>query len=156
MWQQLSKSPDWSAKESCSGNCHNMHDGTQGMSLVVIPSMGTGLSYHLLSQLMMRSRPVMRRSSGQRRKERCDLYALNMFHETNDLQTYEPSPEDIEQNELIMKLTAKWRCNDRTCKRFTSFLDKTTAKHVHLTHFHLQTWAAAVVCSSQSVFVQIW
>ncbi|KAF8140816.1 hypothetical protein K438DRAFT_2030390 [Mycena galopus ATCC 62051] len=55
----------------------------------------------------------------------------------------DPSPEELEQTEFIIKLQARWKCNDRTCKRFLCYPDKTTAKHVHLTHFHLQTWAAA-------------
>ncbi|KAJ7146671.1 hypothetical protein C8R44DRAFT_724417 [Mycena epipterygia] len=57
--------------------------------------------------------------------------------------TYEPSAEEVEQTEIIAKLQARWKCNDRSCKRFLCFPDKTTAKHVHSTHFHLQTWAAA-------------
>ncbi|KAJ7116722.1 hypothetical protein C8R44DRAFT_739404 [Mycena epipterygia] len=56
--------------------------------------------------------------------------------------TYEPSAEEVEQTEFIAKLQAQWKCNDHTCKQFLCS-DKTTAKHVHLTHFHLQTWAAA-------------
>ncbi|KAJ7441185.1 hypothetical protein B0H11DRAFT_2351170 [Mycena galericulata] len=57
--------------------------------------------------------------------------------------TYEPSAEEVEQTEFIVKLQARWKCNDRRCKRFLCFPDKTTAKHVHLTHLHLQSWAAA-------------
>ncbi|KAJ7879702.1 hypothetical protein B0H13DRAFT_2051050 [Mycena leptocephala] len=57
--------------------------------------------------------------------------------------TYEPSPEELEQTEFIKKLQAKYKCNDRGCRQFLCFPDKTTAKHVHLTHFHQATWAAA-------------
>ncbi|KAJ7265761.1 hypothetical protein C8J57DRAFT_1069093, partial [Mycena rebaudengoi] len=58
--------------------------------------------------------------------------------------TYEPSEEEIEQAEIIVKLNAEWKCEDRHCKRSPCFPDRETGKHVHLTHFHLQTWAAAI------------
>ncbi|KAJ7491533.1 hypothetical protein B0H11DRAFT_2398848 [Mycena galericulata] len=57
--------------------------------------------------------------------------------------TYEPSAEEVEKTEFIVKLQARWKCNDRRCKRFLCFPDKTTAKHAHLTHLHLQSWTAA-------------
>ncbi|KAJ7759965.1 hypothetical protein B0H16DRAFT_1720187 [Mycena metata] len=56
---------------------------------------------------------------------------------------YEPSPEEIEQTEFILKLQNEWKCEDKKCKRFICFPDRTTGRCVHLTHFHLQTWAAA-------------
>lgn len=61
-------------------------------------------------------------------------------------QTFEPTEEEVEQNEFIVKLNAEWKCEDRSCKRFICFPDRTSGKHVHLTHMHLQTWAAAKVC----------
>ncbi|KAJ7092203.1 hypothetical protein C8R44DRAFT_750317 [Mycena epipterygia] len=64
--------------------------------------------------------------------------------------THRRSAEEVEQTEFIAKLQAQWKCNDRTFERFLCFPDKTTAKHVHLTHFHLQTWAAAAMRSLQS------
>ncbi|KAJ7675268.1 hypothetical protein B0H17DRAFT_1140344 [Mycena rosella] len=57
--------------------------------------------------------------------------------------TFEPTEEEVEQNEFIVKLNAEWKCEDKSCKRFICFPDCTSAKHVHLTHMHLQTWAAA-------------
>ncbi|KAJ6522821.1 hypothetical protein DFH09DRAFT_1330406 [Mycena vulgaris] len=57
--------------------------------------------------------------------------------------TFEPSPEEVEQNELILKLQAEWKCKDRSCRKFLCFPDRETAKHVHLTHLHIQTWSAA-------------
>ncbi|KAJ7720186.1 hypothetical protein B0H16DRAFT_1896909 [Mycena metata] len=56
---------------------------------------------------------------------------------------YEPSPEEIEQTEFILKLQNEWKCEDKKCKRFICFPDRTTGRCVHLTHFHLQTWEQA-------------
>ncbi|KAJ7613762.1 hypothetical protein DFH06DRAFT_1369381 [Mycena polygramma] len=58
--------------------------------------------------------------------------------------TYEPSEEELEQNEIIKNLNAAWKCEDRRCKHFLCFPDRVSAKHVHITHLHLQTWSAAI------------
>ncbi|KAJ6537522.1 hypothetical protein DFH09DRAFT_1369087 [Mycena vulgaris] len=68
--------------------------------------------------------------------------------------THEPSAEEVEQNELIAELNAEWKCEDRACKRSPCYPDKITAKHVHLTHFHLQMWAAAIQGKVPDVNVQ--
>ncbi|KAJ7168113.1 hypothetical protein C8R43DRAFT_945370 [Mycena crocata] len=58
---------------------------------------------------------------------------------------FEPMEEEVEQIKLIAKLTAQWKCEDRRqCKRTPCFPDRVSAKHVHLTHFHLSTWSAAI------------
>ncbi|KAJ7727450.1 hypothetical protein B0H16DRAFT_1894423 [Mycena metata] len=57
----------------------------------------------------------------------------------------EPSKEEVEQNKLIKKINAEWKCQDRTCRRFVCFPDRVTGQHVPVTHFHSPTWAAAIV-----------
>ncbi|KAJ7712083.1 hypothetical protein B0H16DRAFT_1900261 [Mycena metata] len=58
--------------------------------------------------------------------------------------TFEPSEEEVEQNELIKKINTEWKCQDRTCRRFVCFPDRVTGQHVPVTHFHSSTWAAAI------------
>ncbi|KAJ7103794.1 hypothetical protein C8R44DRAFT_887312 [Mycena epipterygia] len=50
-------------------------------------------------------------------------------HKKKNQKTFEPMEEEVEQNEFIVKLNAEWKY-------------RTSGKHVHLTHMHLQTWAA--------------
>ncbi|KAJ7080905.1 hypothetical protein B0H15DRAFT_803832 [Mycena belliarum] len=61
-----------------------------------------------------------------------------------ELKTFEPTEAEIEQNRLIVQLNSEWKCEDRTCKRFICFPDRKTAKHVPLSHLHVQTWVAAI------------
>ncbi|KAJ7752306.1 hypothetical protein B0H16DRAFT_1459900 [Mycena metata] len=63
---------------------------------------------------------------------------------TKKQKTFEPSEEEVEQNELIKKINTEWKCQDRTCRHFVCFPDHVTGKHVSVTHFHSATWAAAI------------
>jgi hypothetical protein len=56
-----------------------------------------------------------------------------------------PTPEEINQNEDIARLIRKYTCEDRSCKFTTCYPVPPDAIHIHLTHLHLNTWAAAIV-----------
>ena len=56
-----------------------------------------------------------------------------------------PTPEELSQNEDIARLTRMYACEDRSCKFTTCYPMPPDATHIHLTHLHLNTWAAAIV-----------
>ncbi|KAG1875974.1 hypothetical protein C8R48DRAFT_591706, partial [Suillus tomentosus] len=55
-----------------------------------------------------------------------------------------PSTEEIAQDQHIVSLQNKYRCEDQSCPYDLCYPSGPTAKHVHLTHKHLRTWAAAM------------
>ena len=57
-----------------------------------------------------------------------------------------PMDEEKNQNLIIKHLTEVHMCEDRKCS-FTGpcWVQPDNATHIHLTHLHLQTWAAAIV-----------
>lgn len=57
-----------------------------------------------------------------------------------------PSAEEVNQNKIIANLQTLYRCEDRKCSFDFCWLNGQTASHVHLTHLHLRTWSAALVC----------
>lgn len=62
-------------------------------------------------------------------------------------QTYEPSAEEEQQQEIILQLQDKYPCHDRTCENSGGycFPSGPDAIHISLTHRHLRLWAAAKV-----------
>lgn len=56
-----------------------------------------------------------------------------------------PTAEEVVQNENISRLTRLYGCEDRSCSYMTC-RPNPDGKHTHLTHLHLNTWAAAIVC----------
>ena len=58
-----------------------------------------------------------------------------------------PSNEEISQAKVIDNLQILYRCEDRACSFDHCWLAGENAKHIHLTHLHLRTWSAAIVCS---------
>ncbi|KAG1752781.1 hypothetical protein EDB19DRAFT_1627722, partial [Suillus lakei] len=54
------------------------------------------------------------------------------------------STEEIAQDQHIVNLQNKYHCEDQACPYDLCYPSGPTAKHVHLTHKHLQTWAAAM------------
>jgi hypothetical protein len=54
--------------------------------------------------------------------------------------------EEIEQDEDIARLTRLYTCEDRSCTYAICYPAPPDGKHIHLTHLHLNTWAAAIVC----------
>ncbi|KDR86168.1 hypothetical protein GALMADRAFT_51755 [Galerina marginata CBS 339.88] len=57
-----------------------------------------------------------------------------------------PTAEEVEQDTIIKRLTEIHMCEDRKCT-FTGpcWVDAENTAHIHLTHLHLRTWAAAIV-----------
>jgi len=55
---------------------------------------------------------------------------------------------ELEQTKIIKRLTTLHMCEDRKCT-FSGpcWVDAADANHIHLTHLHLKTWAAAIVRS---------
>ncbi|KAH7919553.1 hypothetical protein BV22DRAFT_1199411 [Leucogyrophana mollusca] len=56
-----------------------------------------------------------------------------------------PNAEEMEQNEIIKKLTQQYTCEDRTCTFRICYTAPPDAQHIHLTPLHLNTWASAMV-----------
>ena len=56
-----------------------------------------------------------------------------------------PTPEEINQNKDIACLTQRYACKDQLCKFTTCYPMPPDAIHIHLTHLHLNMWAAAIV-----------
>jgi hypothetical protein len=74
---------------------------------------------------------------------RCFLYHVTeiyLFQKTG------PTAEEIEQDEDIARLTRLYTCEDRSCTYAICYPAPPDGKHIHLTHLHLNTWAAAIVC----------
>jgi hypothetical protein len=55
-----------------------------------------------------------------------------------------PSTEEAAQDKFIANLQVLYRCEDRKCSYDFCWPDATHARHIHLTHLHLRTWAAAL------------
>ena len=74
---------------------------------------------------------------------RCFLYHITdiYFFQKTGL-----TAEEIEQDEDITRLTRLYTCEDRSCNYVICYPAPPDAKHIHLTHLHLKTWATAIVC----------
>ncbi|KAF8958724.1 hypothetical protein BDZ97DRAFT_1915991 [Flammula alnicola] len=56
-----------------------------------------------------------------------------------------PSKEETAQAKIIQELERRHRCEDRQCGKTPCYVAGANAEHIHLTHMHLRTWAAAIV-----------
>ncbi|KJA25411.1 hypothetical protein HYPSUDRAFT_109643, partial [Hypholoma sublateritium FD-334 SS-4] len=56
-----------------------------------------------------------------------------------------PSKEETAQAKIIQELERRYRCEDKQCATTPCYVTGPNADHVHLTHMHLRTWAAAIV-----------
>ncbi|KDR71157.1 hypothetical protein GALMADRAFT_25054, partial [Galerina marginata CBS 339.88] len=56
-----------------------------------------------------------------------------------------PSKEEVAQTKIIQELERQYRCEDKQCGMTPCHVTGPNAEHVHLTHMHLRTWAAAIV-----------
>lgn len=73
-----------------------------------------------------------------------DIFTSALF--TFFHQKTRPTAEEIEQDEDIARLTRLYTCEDRSCTYAICYPAPPDGKHIHLTHLHLNTWAAAIVC----------
>ncbi|KIM74431.1 hypothetical protein PILCRDRAFT_92599 [Piloderma croceum F 1598] len=62
-----------------------------------------------------------------------------------------PTPEELSQNENIARLTRMYACKDWSCKFTTCYPMPPDVTHIHLTHLHLNTWAAAIGAKENGV-----
>ncbi|KAF8149570.1 hypothetical protein B0H34DRAFT_637620, partial [Crassisporium funariophilum] len=60
-------------------------------------------------------------------------------------QNYPPSKEEVAQTKIIQELERQYCCEDKQCGMTPCHVTGPNAEHVHLTHMHLRTWAAAIV-----------
>ncbi|KAF8812901.1 hypothetical protein BYT27DRAFT_7004650, partial [Phlegmacium glaucopus] len=56
-----------------------------------------------------------------------------------------PSKEEVAQTKIIQELERQYHCEDKQCGMTPCYVTGPNAEHVHLTHMHLRTWAAAIV-----------
>ncbi|KAF9497666.1 hypothetical protein BDN71DRAFT_1429353 [Pleurotus eryngii] len=54
----------------------------------------------------------------------------------------EPTPEEVEQTENIVKLKTLYQCEDRSCPYDICWPHSTLKKHINLTHTHFLEWAS--------------
>ncbi|KAF8970923.1 hypothetical protein BDZ97DRAFT_1901917 [Flammula alnicola] len=65
-----------------------------------------------------------------------------------------PTEEEINQDAIIKRLTEIHMCEDRKCTfAGPCWVDAENTAHIHLTHLHLRTWAAAIVRHLKSLTV---
>ena len=62
-----------------------------------------------------------------------------------------PSDEEVAQDKVIVNLQILYRCEDRKCSYDFCWLAGDNAAHIHLTHLHLRTWAAALAAKEEGV-----
>ncbi|EDR07888.1 uncharacterized protein LACBIDRAFT_298195 [Laccaria bicolor S238N-H82] len=67
-----------------------------------------------------------------------------------------PSREETAQAKIIQDLEHRHRCEDRQCGKTPCYVAGPNAKHIHLTHMHLHTWAAAIVDGKIEVVDQLF
>ena len=65
---------------------------------------------------------------------------------TSPLQNLPSHVEEL-QAELIQELEHCHHCKDHCCGMTPCYVNGPDAEHIHLTHMHLHTWAAAIVVS---------
>jgi hypothetical protein len=108
---------------------------------------------HQKLTLMMRMKTTSR---GRRKsKRRYYFYAFRVFfHICHFILTdylyvnlkHIPTEEEINQDAIIKRLTELHMCEDRKCTfQGPCWVDAEGTAHIHLTHLHLRTWAAAIV-----------
>lgn len=62
-----------------------------------------------------------------------------------------PSDEEVAQDKVIVNLQVLYRCEDRKCSYDFCWLAGSNTTHIHLTHLHLRTWAAALAAKEEGV-----
>lgn len=93
--------------------------------------------------------------TGSRKKQKVRYFSTHIFT-TNVLhtcQTNVPSKEETAQAKIIQELERRYCCEDKQCATTPCYVTGPNADHVHLTHMHLRTWAAAIVVSISAFLV---
>jgi hypothetical protein len=96
------------------------------------------------AQMGMKKRTQMRMKKRTQRNRYVRNISMPDYAPPHAHQNAGPNTEELEQNENISCLTRLYACEDRSCIYMT-YRVNSDGKHTHLTHLHLNTWAAAIV-----------
>jgi Flp pilus assembly protein TadB len=96
------------------------------------------------TQMRIKKRTQMRMKKRTQRKRYIRNISMPDYAPPHAHQNARPNTEELEQNENISCLTRLYACKDHSCTYMTCRVNS-DGKHTHLTHLHLNTWAAAIV-----------